>query len=51
MINKDNSRMVEDKFKGQGLLNNFNKEAEEVENIMIRKLLSIFYHLSFSKPN
>ena len=51
MINKDNSKAEEDKFKGQGLLNQFNREAEEVESIMIRKSLSIFYHKSFSNPN
>jgi|LakMenEpi03Aug12_release.lakeMendotaPanAssembly.Ray.scaffolds.fasta_scaffold2249015_1 hypothetical protein len=43
MINKDKSSVVEDKYKGQGLQKYFNKEEEEVENIMIRKFLSSFY--------
>ena len=43
MINKDKSSVVEDKYKGQGLQKYFNREAEEVENIMIRKFLSSFY--------
>ena len=43
MINKDKSSVVEDKYKGQRLQKYFNKEEEEVENIMIRKFLSSFY--------